>query len=77
LDQRREEITGLYRKLHNGSLTTYSSQNIITVKISRMVGWDGLVAHIGEIRNGYKILVRRPVGNRGTWGTKAQVGHYY
>jgi hypothetical protein len=52
-------------------LTTFSSQNIITVKISRTLGWEGLVARMGEMRNGYNILVRRPVGKRGTWGTKA------
>jgi hypothetical protein len=46
------------------SFTTYSSQNSITVLKSRMVGLECLGAHMGEMRNGYKILVRKAEGKR-------------
>jgi hypothetical protein len=41
------------------SFTTYSSKKSITVIKSRMLEWEGLGAHMGEMRNGYKILVRK------------------
>jgi hypothetical protein len=28
------------------------------------MGWAGLVARMGEMRNGYRILVRKPEGKR-------------
>jgi hypothetical protein len=40
----------------------YFSPNIIKIK-SRRMRWTGFVAHVGEMRNAYKILVRKPEGN--------------
>jgi hypothetical protein len=31
---------------------------------SRRISWAGHVAHMGEMRNAYKILVRKPEGKR-------------
>jgi hypothetical protein len=31
------------------------------------MGWEGAVAHMGEMRNAYKILVRRPESKDHTW----------
>jgi hypothetical protein len=40
----------------------YASLNIIRVVKSRRIRWVGDVAFMGEIRNAYKILVRKPEG---------------
>jgi hypothetical protein len=42
----------------------YSSPNIIRVIKSRRMRWAGHVAHMGEGRNAYWILVGRPEGRR-------------
>jgi hypothetical protein len=42
----------------------YASPNNITVIKSRIMKWAGHVAHMGEMRNAYKILVRKPEGKR-------------
>ena len=42
----------------------YCSPNIIRVIISRKMGWVGHVAHMGEKRAAYKILVEKPEGKR-------------
>jgi hypothetical protein len=58
----RDEVTGDRRKLHNKELhNLFSSPNIIRVIKSRRVRWTGLVACMGEMINGYTILV---VGER-------------
>jgi hypothetical protein len=41
----------------------YASLNIIRVSKSR-IRWVGHVAHTGEKRNSYRILVGKPEGNR-------------
>jgi len=42
----------------------YASPNIIRIiKLRRMI-WARHVAHIGEMRNSYKVLVRKPEENR-------------
>jgi hypothetical protein len=38
----------------------YSSPNIIREIKSRRMRWLGHIAHMGEIKNAYKILVGRP-----------------
>jgi hypothetical protein len=54
---RRDEVRGSWRKLHN-------EDNIIRMIKSRRVRWAGHVARIGEKRNAYRILVRKPDGKR-------------
>jgi hypothetical protein len=59
-----DEITGEWRRLHNKLYDLYSSPNIIQVIKSRRVRWVGHVAHMGEGRGAYRILVGRPEGRR-------------
>jgi hypothetical protein len=42
----------------------YSSPNIIRIIKSRRMRWAGVVARMGEKRNAYKLLVRKPEGKR-------------
>jgi hypothetical protein len=42
----------------------YSSPNIIRQIKSRRMRWAGHVAHMGEERNVYKVLLRKPEGKR-------------
>jgi hypothetical protein len=54
-------VVGGWRRLHNEKLNNlHASPNIIRVIISRRMKWLGLLACMGEIRNAYKILVRKP-----------------
>ncbi|KAJ4431501.1 hypothetical protein ANN_20099 [Periplaneta americana] len=62
---RRDEITGEWRKLHNAELhALYSSPGIIRNIKSRRLRWAGHVAHMGESRNAYRVLVGRPERKR-------------
>jgi hypothetical protein len=62
---KRDEVTGEWRKLHNEALhILYSSPNIIRQIKSRGMRWAGHVARMGEERKLYKVLVRKPEGNR-------------
>jgi hypothetical protein len=46
---KRDEVTGEWRRLHNGELyALYSSPNIIRVMKSRRLRWAGHVASGGE-----------------------------
>jgi hypothetical protein len=55
---KRNEVTGEWRKLHNGELhILYSSPDIIRQIKSRRVRWAGHVAGMGEGRNMYRVLV--------------------
>jgi hypothetical protein len=58
-------VTGEWRKLHNEEFhNLYSSPGIIRqVKLMRM-RWAGHVARMGEEREVYKVLVRKPEGKR-------------
>jgi hypothetical protein len=63
--QKRDELTGDWRKLHNEELhNLYSSPNINRMIKSRGMSWTRHVARIGENRNGYKILVGEPERKR-------------
>jgi hypothetical protein len=61
----RDEVTGEWRKLHNEELhDLYSSSSIIRIMKSSRMRWVGHVARMGEKRNAYRLLVRRPEGKR-------------
>jgi hypothetical protein len=56
---------GTWRKLHNEELHgLYSSPSIVRVIKARRMRWVGHVAHMGEVRGAYNILVGRPEGRR-------------
>ena len=42
----------------------YSSPNIVWVIKSRRMGWEGVVAHMGERSGVYRVLVGKPEGER-------------
>ena len=57
---KRDEVTRECRKLHNEELNDlYSSTSIVRVFKSRM-RWVGHVAHMGERRGVYWVLVGKP-----------------
>jgi hypothetical protein len=56
----RNEVTREWRKLHNEELhNLYSSPNIIQVIKSRRMRWAGYLAHMGERRGAYRVLVEK------------------
>jgi hypothetical protein len=60
-----DEVTVGWRKLHNEELYgLYSSPSIVRVIKARRMRWAGHVAHTGEVRGAYNILVGRPEGRR-------------
>jgi hypothetical protein len=60
-----DEVTGEWRKLHNGELhNLYSSPDIIRQIKSRRMRGAGHVARMGEGRNVYRVLVGKPEGKR-------------
>ena len=62
---KRVEVTGEWRKLHNEELNdVYSSPNIVRVIKSRRMRWAGHVAHMGERRGVYRVLVGKSEGKR-------------
>jgi hypothetical protein len=63
--RKRDEVTGDWRKLHNGeSLNFYTSPDIIRQMKSRRMRWPGHVAFMEEGRNLYRVLVGKPDGKR-------------
>jgi hypothetical protein len=62
---KRDEVTGGWSKLHNEELHgLYSSPSIVRVMKARRMRWAGHVAHMGEVRGAYNILVGRSEGRR-------------
>jgi len=61
-------VTGEWRRLHNEELNDlYSSANIVRVIKSRRMRWAGHLAHMGEERWVYRVLLgklegRSPLG---------------
>ena len=62
---RMDEVTGEWRRLHNEELNDfYASPNIVRVIKLRRMRWTGHVAHMGEERGVYMVLVGKPEGRR-------------
>jgi hypothetical protein len=62
---KRDEVTGGWRKLQNEELHgLYTSPNNTRMIKSKRMTWAGHVAHIGDIRNVYEVLVGNPEGKR-------------
>jgi hypothetical protein len=62
---KRNDVMGEWRKLNSEELHNfYSPPNIIRQLKSRRMRWVGHVAHIGEERKLYKVLVGKPKGKR-------------
>jgi hypothetical protein len=60
-----DEVMGEWRKLHNEELhDLYSSPNIIRIIKSRRMRWAGRLARMGDKRNAYRLMVRKPEGRR-------------
>jgi hypothetical protein len=58
-------VTGSWKKLHNEELhKIYFSPNTIRMIKSRRMRWAGHVAQMGDKRNAYRILLRKPEGKR-------------
>ena len=61
----RDEVTGEWRRLRNEELNDlYSSPNIVRVIKSIRLRWAEHVAHMGEDRGVYRVLVGKPEGKR-------------
>jgi hypothetical protein len=57
-------VVDVWRRLHNKELhNLHASPSIIRAMKSRM-RWAGHAEHMGEMRNAYNILVRKPEGKR-------------
>jgi hypothetical protein len=62
---KRAGVMGGWRKLHNEELhNLYSSPSIIRITKSRRMRWAAHVARMGEKRNVYRLLVRKPEGKK-------------
>ena len=62
---KRDEVTEEWRKAHHEELNDlYCSPNIVRVLKSRKKRWAGHVAHLGERRGLYRVLVGKPEGKR-------------
>jgi hypothetical protein len=69
---KKDEVAGEWRKLHNEELNSlYSLPNIVRVIKSRRMRWAGHVAHMGEGRGVYRVLVGKPEGKRPLGETQA------
>jgi hypothetical protein len=56
-----DEVSEEWRKLHNDELNVlYSSPSIVRVIKSRRMKWAEHVAHMGERRGVYRVLVGKP-----------------
>jgi hypothetical protein len=60
----RDKVTGEWRKLHNEKLNNLYSLNIVRVNKSRRIRLAGHVAHVGESRGVFRVLVVKPEGKR-------------
>jgi hypothetical protein len=57
-EPKREEMAGGWTRLHNEELETFfASPNIVRVIKSSRMRWARRVAHIGDMKNAYRVLV--------------------
>jgi hypothetical protein len=62
---KREEVLGCWRKVRNEELhNSYFLPNIIRMVKFKRMKWAGHVAHMGEMRNAYTLLVGKPEEKR-------------
>jgi hypothetical protein len=61
---KRDALTGEWRKLHNELNGLYSLLNLVRVIKSRKMRLAGHVAHMGEERGVYRVLVGKLEGKR-------------
>ena len=62
---KRDEVTGVWRKLHNEELNDlYSSPIVVRVIKLRIMTWAGHVALVRERRGVYRVLVGKPQERR-------------
>jgi len=61
---KRDNVTGVWRKLHALLTDLYSSPNIVRVIKSRRMRWAGHVVRMGERRCVNRVLVGKPEGKR-------------
>jgi hypothetical protein len=62
---KRDEVKGECRRLHIEELhILYSSPSIIMQIKLRTMSWTRHVARMGEEKNAYKVLMRKPEGKR-------------
>jgi len=62
---KRDEVTGVWIKLHNYGLNDlYSSPNNFRIIKSRRMGWAGHVVSMGWERCVYRVLVEKLEGKR-------------
>jgi hypothetical protein len=62
---KRDEVMGVWRKLHNKELCdSYSSPSIIRIIKSRRMRWARHLARMEENRKACRLLVRKPEGRR-------------
>ena len=62
---KRDEVTWVWRKIHNEELNDmHSSPNILWVIKSRRMRWELHVARMRERRGVYRVLVGKPEGKR-------------
>jgi len=58
---RKDEVMGEWRKLHNEALNDlYSSPHIVRMIKSRRMSWARNAAHMGEMRDVYRVLMGKP-----------------
>jgi hypothetical protein len=63
--QRKDKVTGCWRKLHNEELRNlYSSPSIIRMSKSQRMRWAGHVAQTGGNKNAYRLLGEKQEGKR-------------
>jgi hypothetical protein len=63
--QKRDKVTGIWRKLHNEELhNLYSSPSIIRMIKLNWMRWTGHIARMGEKKNAYRLFVGESEGKR-------------
>jgi hypothetical protein len=69
-----DEVKGEWRKLYNEELNDlYRSPNIFRVIKSKRMRWAGHVAHMGDRRGVYRVLVGKPERRRPLGRTKRRL----